>query len=82
MIPVGRVLFMRRLKKLGQENTVFLILILPPSSGSPFVIAGTVDVHDPAQKVYRILYSEFFDDFVVLPLPVTYSLLAPAPSTQ
>ena len=82
MIPVGGVILMRSLKKLGQENTVFLILILLPFSGSPFVIAGTIDVHDTAQIVYRVLYSEFFDNFVVLPFPVTYSLFAPAPSTQ
>lgn len=82
VVTMGRMLFMSLLKKLGQENTILLIadkLALPTT---PLVIAGTVDVHDPAQKVYRIFHSEFFDDFVVFPLQVTYSLFAPAPSTQ
>ena len=82
VVTVRGMLFMGFLKKLCQANAVFLIAVFCSFPATPFVIAGTVDVHDPAEKVYRILHSEFFDDFVVFSLPVTYSLLAPAPSTQ
>src|SRR5699024_6801827 len=43
---------------------------------------GAVYAHEPTQKIYQVLYPQFLDDFAVFPLPVTYSLLAPAPSTQ
>ena len=82
MVAMRRVCFMCLLEKLGQKNAIFLIAVDLTLTTAPLVITGTVDAHDPAQKVYRILHSEVFDDFVVFPLPVTYSLLAPAPSTQ
>lgn len=62
--------------------TVLLVAVQLALPTAPFVIAGTVDAHDPAQEVHRILHPEFFNDFVVFPLPVTYSLFAPALSTQ
>ena len=82
VVTVGRMLFMSLLEKLSQENTVFLIAVKLTLPAAPFVIARSVNVHDPAQKIHRILHSEFFDDFVIFPLPVTYSLFTPAPSTQ
>ena len=82
VVAVRRVFFMCFQEKFGQENTIFLIAIRLSFSASPFVVSGSIDIHDPAQKVYRVFHPEFFDDFVVFPLPVTYSLFAPAPSTQ
>ena len=82
VVTMRRMFFMGFFKKLSQENTIFLIAVKLALPTAPLVIAGTVDIHDPAEKIHRILHSEFFDDFVVFPLPVTYSLLAPAPSTQ
>ena len=38
--------------------------------------------HIQTEEIYRIFYFEFFENFVVFPLPVTYSLSAPTPSTQ
>ena len=82
VVAVRRMFFMSLLKKPRQENAILLVAVNLTLTATPLVIAGTVDVHDSAEKVYRILHSEFFDDFVVFPLPVTYSLFAPAPSTQ
>ena len=73
---------MSLLAKLGQKNTILLITVKLSLPMTPLVITGSVDVHDPAQEAYRILHPELFDDFVVFPLPVTYSLFAPSPSTQ
>ena len=72
---------MSGLQQLCLSDPILLISVWC-SSLPPFVIAGSVYSHEPAQKIHRILCSQFFDDFVVFPLPVTYSLLAPTPSTQ
>ncbi len=82
VVAMRRMFFMSLFKKLRQENTILLVAVKLALTATPLVIAGTVDVHDPAQKVYRVFLPEFFDDFIVFPLPVTYSLFAPAPSTQ
>ena len=82
VVAVRRMLFMSLLKKLRQENAILFVAVKLTLTATPLVIARTVNIHDPAEKVYRILHSEFFDDFVVFPLPVTYSLFAPTPSTQ
>ena len=66
----------------GQFYPVPLVPIQQSLSLPPLVVAGTVYPHDPAQKIHRIFSFQFFDDFVVFPLPVTYSLFAPTPSTQ
>ena len=82
VVSVGRMLFVRFLKEFSQENAILFVAVWLAFPAAPFVIAGSVDVHDPAKKIYRILYSEVFDDFVIFPLPVTYSFFAPTPSTQ
>ena len=82
VVTMRRMFFVGLLKKLSQENPIFLIAVKLALPTAPLVITGAIDVHDPAEEVYRILYSEFFDDFIVFSLPVTYSLFAPAPSTQ
>ncbi len=69
-------------KELCQESAIFLITVLRSSSTSPFVIAGTVYPHKIQKAGHGVFHSEFFDDFVVILLPVTYTLFAPTPSTQ
>lgn len=59
-----------------------LIAVERSFSLPPLVIARAIYIHESAQKVYGILFPHFFDNFVVFPLPVTYSLFAPTPSTQ
>ena len=64
-------LFMEQFCK---DDPVLLIPIKPALAHFPFVIAGTADPRDSAQKIYRVFYFEFFENFVVFPLPVTYIL--------
>lgn len=82
MIAERGMQFMFFLQQLCEQDPILLVPVQLALSGFPFVIAGSVDPHDSAQKVYRIFYFEFFENFVVFPLPVTYSLFAPTPSTQ
>ena len=70
------------MKQLCKQNTILFIAVELPLPWFPLVISRTVDSHNLTQKVYWILYFEFFENFVVFPLPVTYSLFALAPSTQ
>ena len=82
MVTVRWMRFMSIPEKLCQKSPVFFIAVLRPSPTTPLVIAGSVDAHDPAKKIHRILYSELFNDLIIFPLPITYSLPAPTPSTQ
>ena len=82
MIAKGGMQFIFFLKQLRKQKPILLVPVQLALSGFPFVITGSVDPHNPAQKVYRIFYFKFFENFIVFPLPVTYSLFAPTPSTQ
>ena len=48
VVAMRRMLFMRLLEKLGQENTVLFITVQFALSAAPLVVAGTIDVHDLA----------------------------------
>ena len=82
MVTMRRILFMGFLKKLRQQNTVLLIAIRLTSTVPPLVITRAVYSHKIQEISHRVFYSEFFDDFVIVSLPVTYTLFAPASSTQ
>ena len=82
MVPMRRMLFVCFLQQFREQDPVSLIPVQMSLPRSPFVVSRSVHIHDPAEEIYGILYFEFFDDLVVLSLPVTYSLLAPTPSTQ
>ncbi len=69
-------------KQLGKCRPILLVAIGLALAGFPLVVSRAIDSHNPAQKYYGVSFFEFFDHFIVFPLPVTYSLSAPDPSTQ
>ena len=69
-------------QKLCKQLSVLLIPVQYSLSILPFVIAGLTDSHELTEKGYWIFFFHFFNNFVFAPCPVTYSLFAPAPSTQ
>ena len=54
MVAMGRVLFVGFPKKLRQYGAVLLVAIYFTSATPPYVVAGAVDIHDPAEKVNGI----------------------------
>ena len=69
-------------QKLCEQLPVLFISIqlsLPPS---PLVVTGITNPHKLAEEHDGIFYFKYFNDFVLLPGPVTYSLFAPTPSAQ
>lgn len=73
---------MGSLQQPGQFHPVPFIAVHFSLPLPPFVVARAIHTHNLAQKIDRIFSFQFFDDFVFFPLPVTYSFLAPTPSTQ
>ena len=53
-----------------------------PFAFSPFVVTGSVYIHDLTKKIHWISGSKFIDDFEFFSLPVTNSLAAPTPFTK
>ena len=82
MIAMRWMLVMFFLKQRRKQHPILFIPIDRSLPRFPFVISGSVKAHKSTQEIYRIVFFEFFDDFVLFPLPVTYSLFAPTPSTQ
>ena len=70
------------LEEICQQNPVLFIAIRLASAFPPLAITGTIYSHKTQKISHRIFHSEFFDDFVIASLPVTYTLFAPTPSTQ
>ena len=82
MIAVRWMLFVRLLKQVCKHDPIFLVAVHLALPCFPFVVAGSIHFHKFAEKLYRILHFELFDDFVFSALPVAYTLFAPTPSTQ
>ncbi len=82
MISMGRIFFMFFLQPLRQKNPVLFISVRLVLPAFPFVVTGSVYVHDLTKETYWISGSECFDDFKFFSLPVTNSLAAPTPFTQ